>query len=231
MNRKLIAALVLFFVAALGAFAQEDEGVSVDAWVGVSAGDVLSEAAFVTKYGVVLGNLFGTGLEAGIDELVWAVTPESSVGMDAYAEYGFGSADSPFAFGVGASTTLAFGDELLADAGLYGRAGYSVGGIEVAAAELDAGLLSANEGLFGLFVVAGFGYEFAIGESGALALWVDFNFSLYDEFDVGDIEGSVEYTHSISDAFALSLAVAPTVVMEDEASFALEPTLYARFAF
>ena len=119
MNRKLIAALVLFFVAALGAFAQEDEGVSVDAWVGVSAGDVLSEAAFVTKYGVVLGNLFGTGLEAGIDELVWAVTPESSVGMDAYAEYGFGSADSPFAFGVGASTTLVFGDELLADAGLY----------------------------------------------------------------------------------------------------------------
>lgn len=231
MNRKLFFIAALVAASAAASFAQEEKGVSVDAWFGVSVGDVLSEAALVTKYGVVAGNLFGTGLEAGIDELVWTMTSESAAGLDAYISYGFGAGASPLSFGVGAKTTLALDEDSLFGAGIYGTVGYSVNDVEVVSAELDAGFLSRNKAEFSLSAVVGGGYEFAIGEADVLSLWVDFNFDLYDEAALGDIEGSVEYTHPLSDAFALSLAVAPTVVMGGETSFALEPTLYARFSF
>jgi hypothetical protein len=82
-----------------------------------------------------------------------------------------------------------------------------------------------NEWKLGVAATIGVGYEIGLDDRSSLLVWVDFNFDLYDEFDVGDIEGTIEYAYALSDSFALALSFKPTVLVEDE------PILYAGVSF
>ncbi len=237
--KKIHLLIVAAFMIAVGAFAreavqdgEEKEPLGIDLWAGVSPGDVLDEPGFIAKFGVSVGNILGSGLDFSIDELVWTISPDSSLDMDGSLIKGFGIGESPFSLGVGGNYTFSFGDEFLYSGNFCGVLSMTLGGIQVASTELDLIYMTENEWGFGIAATVGVGYEFALDERSTLSLWVDFNFDLYEEFDFTDIEGTIEYSYAVSDTLSLALSLAPTVTMEDdEATLAFEPTLYARLSY
>ncbi len=236
---KIIYSLSIALMIASGAFAQEApqdreerEPIGIDLWAGVSPGDILDEPGFVLKFGAAVENILGSGLDFAVDEFVWTISPESSQEVEGSLIKGLDIGATPFSLGFGGNYAFSFGDESLYSGNLCGILAVTLEEIQVASAELDFIYMTDNEWEFGIAATIGVGYEFSLDERSSLSLWVDFNFDLYEEFDVGDIEGTIEYSYAVSDTLSLALSIAPTVIMEeDEATLALEPTLYARLAY
>ncbi len=211
---------------------EEKEPVGIGLWAGVSPGDVLDEPGFVVKFGAVVENILGSGLDFTVDEFVWTMSPESSQEMEGSLIKSLDIGATPFSLGFGGNYAFSFGDEFLYSGDLCGILTVTLEDIQVASIELDFIYVTENDWRFGLAATIGVGYELALDERSTLLLWADFNFDLYEEFDLTDIEGTIEYSYAVSDAFSLALSLEPTVIMEDdEATLALEPTLYARLAY
>ncbi len=236
---KMLYSIAIALMIASGAFAQEPpqdleekEPVGIGLWAGVSPGDVLDEPGFVAKFGAVVENILGSGLDFTVDEFVWTVSPESSQEMEGSLIKSLDIGATPFSLGFGGNYAFSFGEEFLYSGNLCGILNVTLEEIQVASVELDFIYVTENDWRFGLAATIGVGYEFALDERSVLSLWADFNFDLYEEFDLTDIEGTIEYSYAVSDTFSLALSLAPTVIMEDEeATLALEPTFYARLAY
>lgn len=221
---KRIAVIAAIAISALSA-AQADGGVSVDAWVGASAGDVLAEPGASASLGVVFGGLFGKDIEAGIDELTWGIAPEMSLGFDAFYSSSFAFGESPLSLSAGSVYSFAFDDAILVDALTFAALGVAVGDVEVANLELDLGYMSANEFAISLSIILGAGYAFDFGAVGSISAWASIDADLLGGFAVGDPELEIEYSLPIGERYALSAAIVSAFALGEEPSVSLEPSI------